>query len=192
MSEAWRGPPSKSWLTWLPGLVRTQNCRGKQTVRVMIRIISFDWSQVSFWASAFSLWQKFSSGRLKHSLVCKLCNCQTFCTNPEILTFHNILSIQWDIISYEPDCRMIRASRLLKWILETFKMEISHLTTLNVYSVLSYCKYRYSLKDMGNAIPNAIPNFATEKEPKRNFLYFTYVTLVVVDIKSERFRKGIV
>ena len=68
-------------------------------------------------------------------------------------------------------------------------MEISHLTTLNVYSVLSYCKYRYFLKDMGNAIPNAIPNFATEREPKRNFLYFTYVTLVVVDIKSERFVK---
>ena len=35
----------------------------------------------------------------------------------------------------------------------------------------------------------AIPNFATEKEPKRNFLYFTDVTLVVVDIKSERFIK---
>ena len=30
---------------------------------------------------------------------------------------------------------------------------------------------------------------ATEKEPKRNFLYFTDVTLVVVDIKSERFIK---
>ena len=36
----------------------------------------------------------------------------------------------------------------------------------------------------------AIPNFATEKEPKRNFLYFTDVTLVVVDIKSERFIKS--
>ena len=35
----------------------------------------------------------------------------------------------------------------------------------------------------------AIPNFATGKEPKRNFLYFTDVTLVVVDIKSERFVK---
>ena len=35
----------------------------------------------------------------------------------------------------------------------------------------------------------ATPNFATEKEPKRNFLYFTDVTLVVVDIKSERFIK---
>ena len=35
----------------------------------------------------------------------------------------------------------------------------------------------------------AIPNFATEKEPKRNFLYLTDVTLVVVDIKSERFIK---
>ena len=32
----------------------------------------------------------------------------------------------------------------------------------------------------------AIPLFATEKEPKRNFLYFTDVTLVVEDIKSER------
>ena len=36
----------------------------------------------------------------------------------------------------------------------------------------------------------AIANFATEKEPKRNFLYFTDVTLVVVDIKSERFIKS--
>ena len=36
----------------------------------------------------------------------------------------------------------------------------------------------------------AIPNFATEKEQKRNFLYFTDVTLVVVDIKSERFIKS--
>ena len=35
----------------------------------------------------------------------------------------------------------------------------------------------------------AIPNFATEKEQKRNFLDFTDVTLVVVDIKSERFIK---
>ena len=35
----------------------------------------------------------------------------------------------------------------------------------------------------------AIPNVATEKEPKRNFLYITDVTLVVVDIKSERFIK---
>ena len=35
----------------------------------------------------------------------------------------------------------------------------------------------------------AIPNFATEKEPKRNFLYLTDVTLVIVDIKSERFIK---
>ena len=35
----------------------------------------------------------------------------------------------------------------------------------------------------------AIPNLATEKEPKRNFLYLTDVTLVVVDIKSERFIK---
>ena len=35
----------------------------------------------------------------------------------------------------------------------------------------------------------AIPLFATEKEPKRNFLYFTDVTLVVVDMKSEKFIK---
>ena len=35
----------------------------------------------------------------------------------------------------------------------------------------------------------ATPNFATEKEPKRNFLYFADVTLVEVDIKSERFIK---
>ena len=36
----------------------------------------------------------------------------------------------------------------------------------------------------------AIPNFATEKEQKGNFLDFTDVTLVVVDIKSERFVKS--
>ena len=36
----------------------------------------------------------------------------------------------------------------------------------------------------------AIPNFATEKEQKRNFLDFNDVTLVVVDIKSERFVKS--
>ena len=36
----------------------------------------------------------------------------------------------------------------------------------------------------------AIPNFATEKEQKRNFLDFTDVTLVVVDVKSERFVKS--
>ena len=35
----------------------------------------------------------------------------------------------------------------------------------------------------------AITNFATGKEPKRNFLYSTDVTLVLVDIKSERFIK---
>ena len=36
----------------------------------------------------------------------------------------------------------------------------------------------------------AIPNFATEKEQKRNFLDFNDVTLVGVDIKSERFVKS--
>ena len=36
----------------------------------------------------------------------------------------------------------------------------------------------------------AIPNFATEKEQKRNFLDFNDVTLVVVDIKSERIVKS--
>ena len=36
----------------------------------------------------------------------------------------------------------------------------------------------------------ATPNFATEKEPKRNFLYFADVTLVEVDKKSERFIKS--
>ena len=39
-------------------------------------------------------------------------------------------------------------------------------------------------------ILGAIPNFATEKEQKRNFLDFNDVTLVVVDIKSERFVKS--
>ena len=36
----------------------------------------------------------------------------------------------------------------------------------------------------------AIPNLATEKEQKRKFLDFNDVTLVVVDIKSERFVKS--
>ena len=35
----------------------------------------------------------------------------------------------------------------------------------------------------------AIPNFATEKEQKRNFLDFTDVTLVVVDKESQKVRK---
>ena len=39
------------------------------------------------------------------------------------------------------------------------------------------------LKDSG-----AIPNFATEKEQKRNFLDFTDVTLVVADIKFSKVR----
>ena len=39
-------------------------------------------------------------------------------------------------------------------------------------------------------LSGAIPNFATEKEQKRNFLDFNDVTLVVVDIKSERFVKS--
>ena len=40
---------------------------------------------------------------------------------------------------------------------------------------------------LGHSWEGAIPNFATEKEQKRNFLDFNDVTLVVVDIKSERF-----
>ena len=36
----------------------------------------------------------------------------------------------------------------------------------------------------------ATPNFATEKEQKRNFLDFNDVTLVVVDKESERFVKS--
>ena len=43
---------------------------------------------------------------------------------------------------------------------------------------------------MDRSFLGAIPNFATEKEQKRNFLDFTDVTLVVVDIKSERFIKS--
>ena len=39
-------------------------------------------------------------------------------------------------------------------------------------------------------VDGAILNFATEKEQKRNFLDFNDVTLVVVDIKSERFVKS--
>ena len=40
------------------------------------------------------------------------------------------------------------------------------------------------------SLQGAKPNFATEKEQKRNFLQFTADTLVVVDIKSERFIKS--
>ena len=48
-----------------------------------------------------------------------------------------------------------------------------------------------SVSCLANSIGvGAIPNFATEKEQKRNFLDFTDVTLVVVDIKSERFVKS--
>ena len=36
----------------------------------------------------------------------------------------------------------------------------------------------------------AIPNFATEKEQERNLIDFNDVTLVVVDIKSERYVKS--
>ena len=36
----------------------------------------------------------------------------------------------------------------------------------------------------------AIPNFATEKEQERNLIDFNDVTLVVADIKSERFVKS--
>ena len=39
-------------------------------------------------------------------------------------------------------------------------------------------------------LSGAIPNFATEKEQKRNFLDSNDVTLVGVDIKSERFVKS--
>ena len=45
-------------------------------------------------------------------------------------------------------------------------------------------------KGIKHRVSGAIPNFATEKEQKRNFLDFTDVTLVVVDIKSERFVKS--
>ena len=50
----------------------------------------------------------------------------------------------------------------------------------------------FTFKKIQNSTSNngAIPNFATEKEQKRNFLDFTDVTLVVVDIKSERFVKS--
>ena len=47
-----------------------------------------------------------------------------------------------------------------------------------------------SIRKCSNISTGAIPNFATEKEQKRNFLDFTDVTLVVVDIKSERFVKS--
>ena len=48
-----------------------------------------------------------------------------------------------------------------------------------------------SVSCLANSIGvGAIPNFATEKEQKRNFLDFTDVTLVVVDIKAERFIKS--
>ena len=53
-----------------------------------------------------------------------------------------------------------------------------------LYLLLTF-KFRINSTKVG-----AIPNFATEKEQKRNFLDFNDVTLVVVDIKSERFVKS--
>ena len=56
--------------------------------------------------------------------------------------------------------------------------------------MMPYNSYLQQKKSFSQPSPDgAIPNFATEKEPKRNFLDFTDVTLVVVDIKSERFIK---
>ena len=50
--------------------------------------------------------------------------------------------------------------------------------------------WKISSETEGSKENGAIPNFATEKEQKRNFLDFNDVTLVVVDIKSERFVKS--
>ena len=59
--------------------------------------------------------------------------------------------------------------------------------------VFSLCSHEFGLTVIMTSNlrkgKGAIPNFATEKEQKRIFLYFTDVTLVVVDIKSERFIK---
>jgi hypothetical protein len=55
--------------------------------------------------------------------------------------------------------------------------------------ILSTALFQVLRSGLAN-LGGAIPNFATEKEQKRNFLDFTDVTLVVVDIKSERFVKS--
>ena len=46
------------------------------------------------------------------------------------------------------------------------------------------CLFLMGIAQIANfrGFTGAIPNFATEKEQKRNFLDFTDVTLVVVDI----------
>ena len=47
---------------------------------------------------------------------------------------------------------------------------------------MPYNSYLQQKKSFSQPSPDgAIPNFATEKEPKRNFLDFTDVTLVVVE-----------
>ena len=60
--------------------------------------------------------------------------------------------------------------------------------------VFSLCSHEFGLTVIMTSNlrkgKGAIPNFATEKEQKRNFLDFNDVTLVVVDIKSERFVKS--
>ena len=61
------------------------------------------------------------------------------------------------------------------------------LTARNINSQKSVVKQ--SVVHPSTPTLGAIPNFATEKEQKRNFLDFNDVTLVVVDIKSERFIK---
>ena len=59
---------------------------------------------------------------------------------------------------------------------------------LRIVPAFQYFLVRLLLHQLYNfpvSLLGAIPNIATEKEPKRNFLYFTDVTLVVVDTKSE-------
>ena len=55
--------------------------------------------------------------------------------------------------------------------------------------VFSLCSHEFGLTVIMTSNlrkgKGAIPNFATEKEQKRIFVYFTDVTLVVVDTKSE-------
>ena len=65
-------------------------------------------------------------------------------------------------------------------------MELHHNVNNSFYPYFFYSVIRCQKCTLGGAIPN----FATEKEQKRNFLDFTDVTLVVVDIKSERFVKS--
>ena len=78
--------------------------------------------------------------------------------------------------------RMVAAVALVS----TLSIVVIFVLLLSLY----YCYLRIVVIFVLLLSLGAIPNFATEKEQKRNFLDFNDVTLVVVDIKSERFVKS--